>query len=271
MKKKKNIITGILLTSLLFSGYSFAQSSANNNLEATAKIVVSCSINAETINFGIISSPLSSQASNSNMNVLCNNNASYKIDLAYGGIYGSGGSSNPNYDIVYGSTNSGFNNYVISGKTNNYVGSFNCGFSGAFAGKVYFYTNTAASIYGYSTTNDWITDTKSACVTNGTMTGTKPTGWIGAYNDTGKQPVGGAAYNYGVMAGTVNKNSVAYSISVPGDSSKVWNVGNNSYTATGNGLNQSIPINAKIVPGSSSSLFPAQDFYLDTVTATITY
>ena len=267
---KKNILTGILLSSTLFSGYSFAQSSANNNLEATAKVVVSCSIIADNINFGVLSSPLVSQSSNSNMNVLYNNNASYKIDLAYGGIYGAGGSVNPNYDIAFNYSTGSYNYYYIYGKSNNNVGFFACGFAGSEVGKAYFSNATVAGIYGYSSTS-WIVDTKKVCTSNGTATGTSPTGWVGAYNVSGKQPVGAAAYNYGVMAGAVNKNSVAYSISVPGDASKVWNLGNNSYTATGNGLNQSIPLNAKIIPGSSSSLFPAQDFYLDTVTATITY
>lgn len=79
------------------------------------------------------------------------------------------------------------------------------------------------------------------------------------------------AYNYGLMTGTVKGDKIAYSIQVPGNPSQVWNSGNFSYTATGTGSSQSIPVKATLVPGQSSSSYPAPDMYMDTATATINF
>ena len=267
--KKKILITTIFIGSL-FSGYSFAQSSSDS-LQTTAKLIPTCTMSAENVNFGVILSPLTAQSSNSKMNVLCNNNATFKIDLAYGGIYGAGSSVNQNYLLSFSSSYATYNLYSIYDKSNNYLGGIACGFSGAQSGQVLLSTSALAQVYGYSSTS-WIADTKKVCSSDGTKTGTSPAGWDGNYNVSGKQFMKqGTGYSYGIMTGAVNNNSVAYSISLPNDSTKVWNNGNNSYSSTGTGVTQNIAINAKIVPGNSSSLFPAQDFYLDTVTAVIAF
>lgn len=261
--KYTNIFTTIsfLALSLPYSA-SFA-SSSNNNLETTAKIVTSCTINVENVNFGILPAPLVAQSANSQMHVLCNNNASYKVDLAYGGIYGQGAAPSGYSFKYYGSGNL----YYLVTPTNTNLGYINCSTDGKIA-----YSNLAvANYFGSNNVSVWVPDSKHTCTTNGTIAGTYPTGWTGAYNATGTQPIAGSAYAYGIMSGSINKNSVAYSISIPNDSSKVWNAGNNSYSATGTGLLQNISVNAKIVPDKSSSLFPAQDFYLDTVSAVITF
>lgn len=54
-------------------------------------------------------------------------------------------------------------------------------------------------------------------------------------------------------------------------SAKIWSKGLNSHKGTGVGAEQKIAVNAKIVPEKSSSKYVAQDTYLDTVIATITY
>lgn len=264
---KKNIITGLLLSSVLFSGYSFAQTSANNNLQTTAKLVASCTMIAENVNFGILTSPLVAQKSSSNMTVLCNNNASYKIDLAYGGVYGTGNPTS-DYTVSYQNKSSFVHTYDVRNKSGAIIGTLSCGGTGgSAAGQVSFSTPALAQIFGASP-YIWVSNaTYKGCTTDAT----KPIGWTGLFDAAGQQTLGGAAYNYGVMTGAIKKNLVAYNISVPTDPNKVWNAGNNSHTATGTGVNQIIPVNGTIVPAKSSSLFPAEDFYLDTVTAVITF
>ncbi len=78
------------------------------------------------------------------------------------------------------------------------------------------------------------------------------------------------SYSSGKMMGGAKGDSVAYTIFIPDDSSKVWSVGKNSYSGIGTGSNQTIPVRAQIVPAESAA-FPAPDFYSDTVVATITY
>lgn len=261
--KHTQIIMALSIFALSLSSSAAFASSTSNNLETTAKIITSCTIAAENVNFGILPSPLTTQAAQSQMHVLCNNNASYKVDLAYGGIYGEGGMPSGYSFKYYGSGNL----YYVVTPTGSNLGYINCSTDGKIA-----YSNLAvANFYGSTNVSMWLTDTKHTCTTNGTLAGTYPTGWTGPYNGVGTQPIPGSAYAYGIMTGSVNKNSVAYSISIPNDSSKVWNMGNNSYNATGTGVLQNISVNAKIVPDKSTSLFPAQDFYLDTVTAVIAF
>lgn len=263
---KKNILTGMLFSSLLLTGQAFAQS-ANNNLQTTAKLVASCTMVAQNVNFGILLSPLTAQKSSSNMNVLCNNNASYKIDLSYGGVYGTGNPTS-DYTVAYSNFSGFVHNYQVRNTSGAIIGVLSCGGSGgSVAGQTSFSTPALAQIYGASP-YVWVSNaTYKACSTDTT----KPLGWVGAYDASGQQTLGGAAYNYGVMTGAIKKNLVAYNISIPTDPNKVWNAGNNSYTATGTGSSQTIPLNSTIVPAKSSSLFPAEDFYLDTVTAVITF
>jgi hypothetical protein len=83
--------------------------------------------------------------------------------------------------------------------------------------------------------------------------------------------IGSTPYAYGKMSGAAKGDSIAYSIQLPGDSSKVWNAGNYSYTTTGTGSNQSIPVVASLVPSQTASPYPSADTYLDTVIATISY
>jgi spore coat protein U-like protein len=83
--------------------------------------------------------------------------------------------------------------------------------------------------------------------------------------------VAGNAYGYGVMTGTAKGDTIAYFIQVPNNPSQVWNSGNYSYSSTGTGANQSIPVVATLKPSNTPSSYPTADSYLDTVTATITY
>lgn len=82
---------------------------------------------------------------------------------------------------------------------------------------------------------------------------------------------GTPAYDYGRMVGVAKGDFIGYFISIPGDSSKVWNTGNNSYSGTGTGVTQTLPLNAKIIPNQSGSNYPTPDLYTDTVTATINF
>lgn len=252
---------GLLSILAFFSGSVFADSSVKN-FDATAKIENTCTISAENVNFGVVYSPLTSQASNSTMNVHCTNATAYKIDLAYGGVYGSGSGEKGNFTYsIVGNTNDTqtikiYNNSVaISTNSRDIFCTKN------WTSYITFYTKEAAAFYGNpnAALNTYVADPKGLCVSSYIKK---------SVFDTLGQPT---PYAYGVMKGSLRGDNLAYSISVPGDLTKVWNVGNSSYSATGNGVSQEIVINAKIVPGNSSSKYPAQDMYTDTVTAVIAY
>ena len=260
MKLLKLIIPAIL--SLLIS-QSFAQTTATNTTKATAQLAASCTIKANNVSWGALILPLTSQSATGNMDVLCNKGAPYSIDLAYGGIYGAG-STATGYTIAFYSNNATGILYNVSGYGSAGMG---CGL-GTYAGQSWFANLTIANLYGSNTTG-WQVNNK-ACVGDGTLAGTRPTGWVGAYNAAGRQSIGGPAYSYGLISG-VKGDQIGYSIEVPGASSKVWNFGVNSYAATGTGVSESIPVKATLIPGKSTSTYPAPDLYSDTVTATITY
>lgn len=243
-----------------------ASASANeltDNLTTTAKIENFCSISANDLNFGVVNLPLTAQSANSTMNVLCNNNTSYTIDLAYGGIYGQGATGNGNIYTSYpsaGGETTDFKIFLIYENGVN-IGALSCGKStGGLKNTVYFFANQpVASLYGAKTTGSYIPDVYSAC----------NNGYINSQTLTNLAGV--PAYSYGVMNGAAKSDKLAYSISLPNDSSKVWNAGNHSYTSKGIGSNQEIAINASLIPDKSSSKYIAQDTYLDTITATISY
>lgn len=79
------------------------------------------------------------------------------------------------------------------------------------------------------------------------------------------------AYTYGEMTGAAKGDKIGYSIQVPGNPGQVWNNGQNSYSSTGTGVTQTIPVVGSIVPGQSGSAYPTPDSYMDTVTATVNF
>lgn len=217
-------------------------------VKSTATMQSTCSIEAESINFGVVASPLMMQTANSEMNLKCSNATAYTVDLTYGGIYGQG--QDINYTFAFSSSGSGGRAYRILNSEGVQVGSIAC----LTNGTVQFYTAETAKLYGATQTDKPISDKYGAC------TGSTP------------NPLSfSSSYDYGVMTGISKGDSLAYSIAVPGDSNKVWNKGKNSYSSTGNGDIQTISMNAKIVPDKSASKYPAPDMYLDTVTAIISY
>lgn len=237
--------------------------------KTTATIQSTCSIEANPIGFGVVSTPLMMQQSQSEMNIKCSNASAYTVDLAYGGIYGEG-TSNSEYKLRYNWSNSSASQFDIYNNLGVKTGWISCGFGSQY-GSVYLGNPIAGTLYGYTTTNTWVQDTKGVCTSDSTKSGTYPKGWVGSYSDTSGQPVGGPAYNYGVMIGASKGHTLAYSINLPGDSNKIWNNGNNSYNSTGNGDFQSIILVAKIIPENSGKPYPAPDIYLDTITAIISY
>ena len=74
-----------------------------------------------------------------------------------------------------------------------------------------------------------------------------------------------------MITGGAYGDKIAYSIEVPGDSSKVWNAGVNSYSSTGTGATESIPVKASIIPSKSGSNYPVPDLYMDIVTTVISF
>lgn len=98
----KNIkIALALLASFCALGTAQAQSNvATNTTKATAQLVASCEMTAQSVNFGNVMLPLTTQSATSNLNVLCNKGATYTIEMTYGGVYGQGYPG----DTVYYST-----------------------------------------------------------------------------------------------------------------------------------------------------------------------
>jgi spore coat protein U-like protein len=78
-------------------------------------------------------------------------------------------------------------------------------------------------------------------------------------------------YSYGKMIGVSSGDNIAYSIQVPGNPGQIWNSGESSYSSTGTGSAQSIPVVGTLVPGQSGSTYPTPDSYMDTVTATVNF
>lgn len=114
----------------------------------------------------------------------------------------------------------------------------------------------------------------SACNYGGTVNGTYQTVYYYNYGSPycpSTYSYSSTPYGYGKMSGAANGDSIAYSIQVPGNSSEIWNSGNYSYTATGTGSNQTIPVVVTLVPSQTANQYPSADNYLDTVTATINY
>ena len=257
---KNLIISGIILA--FSNSIAFAQSASNSNadLKSTAKMENTCLMSVDNILFGQVFAPLTSQVSQSQMKVLCNNNASYKIELAYGGVYGTGGSTyNPaDIRIVTDLVMPNFRSYKIYVKdepVSALRADIEC--NNQYNNKVGILSNEMGVI---------LNGKKGNFVSiSGICSG------VTAYAAGFANIPGSPSYAYGVMNGGLSGDKLAYKITVPGDTSKVWNAGNSSYTATGTGAEQIVNVNAQIVPGNSTSLYPAQDMYTDIITAVISY
>lgn len=255
MKIKLKIST-LALVNLIISSSALAGNSTSN-FDTTATIESFCSINAGDINFGVVSLPLTAQSANAQMNVLCSNNTPYTINLAYGGKYGSGSKGGEITAVRIHSQADG-DAFVLyqDGKQLDLGSSHHI--SCYYAGGVYFHTQKVAEVFGMNVSGK-INDASNIC-SGATL-----------LDSFVKTNIYSVAYDFGMMVGSMKGDNLAYRITIPGDSSKTWNNGKNSYSLIGTGANQNIVMNAQIVPDSSSSQYLAQDSYLDTVTATISY
>lgn len=206
--------------------------------QTTATLSSSCTITAQNLNFGNLVLPLSAQSTSANMSVLCSKNHAYTIGLAYGGVYGQGTTTGNSWNIQQ------------SGGTYNIFyyknGTFLTGIDGRTCAQV---LSWSESVVG--TAND-VAQTGWTCGATGTFAVT-------------------SAYGYGKMIGVANGDNIAYSIQVPGQPAQIWNAGESSYSATGTGASQTIPVVGTIVPSQSGSNYPPPDSYMDTVTATINF
>jgi spore coat protein U-like protein len=221
---------------LALSALSLASAqTATTPLKATATLNSSCTISATGVTFGAIMAPLNAQSSSGNMNILCNAGTAYTINLAYGGMYGQLGPGD--YLAVGGTPQAG---YIVYSR----------------------YTSTGVLIPNSTVAIRDINYPSYAAVGSalGGCTYT-PTACTFA----------SSSYAYGKMIGVAKGDNIAYSISVPGNPGQVWNTGAGSYTGTGTGDTQSLPILAQIVPGQSGRPYPTADTYIDTVTATLSY
>ena len=229
---KNNKIYMALL--IAFASTSAMADNQSSTFKASSILTATCTLSANSVNFGAFMLPLSSQSAGSSLTMLCSNKAPYTIDLSYGGVYGQGQTGDGSYWRYDRSPNSYEQIWNKYSATHNFIDQKYVMASGFYA------EQTAAASLG-CTMAGW------QCFTART------------------------SYDYGIMTGAAKGDSVAYSIFVPGDNSKVWNSGKNSYSGIGSGQEEQISFQAKIVPAQSGSSYPTPDFYMDTVTATVTY
>lgn len=265
MKTLKSIIP-LALYVMVFTNISYADTvpvKTTTSNKATATLSATCSISAQSVNFGSLILPLTSQSANSQINLLCTNKSPYTIELSYGGIYGSGSIASGYTMGYYAGGNGNVNIYNIYNTDSSKMGTLACYSNGT----IQVLGAGVPTIFGYPAAGNY-TDTNGTCNTS-SMT---PKDWVGAYNTPGTQSISsGLSYDYGMITGAAKGNQLAYSIAVPYSPTKVWNKGVNSYTSAGTGVLDSIPLKATLIPSKSSSSYPAPDMYSDTVTATINY
>lgn len=239
MRAIKNLMTlamsSILALSVSLSTESYAGTSTASP-KATATIPSACTISAQNIAFGNLVLPISAQTASSTMTVLCSNKASYTVGLAYGGVYGQGGTNTGNYWVEEGC---------------------GAGTGGCFNDGTWYYEYNASGTFIAKQEDNW-------------ATGQSPANTTGPYQVGGSYPEHYVAYAYGEMTGVAKGDHIGYFIAVPGGSN-VWNAGESNYTAAGIGSSQSITMKATLVPAQSTSSYPSPDSYMDTVVATISY
>lgn len=249
---KKNIITNSLaMAAIIASGNVFADNNTTN-FQANAEVENSCVVTSAEINFGVISAPLSQQGSSGAMSVICTKGTPYSIDLSYGGVYGQGTHHADTVTSSYNKSEANGYSYKLTSHRDGDIGIVYCQNNK----QVSFANISTAQKFGYNTTA-MVDDVNNFC-----SVGASPPSVIS---------IGSMPYEFGMMQGSVRGDGLAYQITIPGDINKVWNSGKNAYTSVGTGQIQDIEVNAKIVPGSSSSTHVAQDGYNDTVTARIDY
>jgi spore coat protein U-like protein len=261
MIKNQSLLKYIIISSLMvmisitLQSSSYAASSTASN-QATATVAAVCTISAQNLNFGNLVLPLSAQSASTNMTVLCSKNHSYTVGMAYGGIYGVGQSQTPTSvsaaSYCATSTTDDGGNYTLYNVYNS---------SGSQVATVY-----GAYALGFISTS---TLKPGQCAAP-TAAGQTLTSSDNKYGPMTFNSVT-VAYAYGEMIGVAKGDSVAYSIQVPGNPGQVWNTGENNYTSTGTGASQTIPVVGTLVPSQSSGNYPTPDYYLDTVTATVSF
>lgn len=213
--------------------YAQTLNTATTTTKATATLASVCTLSSQNINFGQIILPIATQTATSSITVQCTKGSPYTIGLAYGGVYGQGTSGGGDYYIV------------------TYIGG---------QGTYVLYNH-------YSATGTLLGSTSSSALnTTGLVHGS---GTLAVGSKWWVNPAS-TPYSYGLLNGAAHADTIGYSIQMPNQPSLVWNNGVNSYSSTGTGQNQSIPIVATLQSGHGVA-YPTADSYLDIITATVSY
>lgn len=235
----------LILSSLTLISSSSIYAQTTNNItaspKATATLAANCTIATQNVNFGAIVLPIGAQSASSNMTIQCSKNAPYTVNLAYGGIYGQGGVANGNYWVHEGCPQTCTMNW-----------------------NWYYEYNTSGQLVAQQQYQN--------VLTNGQLDLSKINIPGATWNSTTQTyQVQSTSYAYGKMNGAAKGDTIAYFIQIPNNPSLVWNSGNSSYSTTGTGANQTIPVVATLVPAQTASPYPTADSYIDVITATINY
>lgn len=239
------------IASILFSGNSFANENSKADMLTSAEVEGVCFIQANDVNFGQVSLPLTTQGASSQMTVLCSEGLTYRIGLSYTGS--TGAASGGNYSVSLNADYSSWAEYNIY-ENNVKVGIIACDNSNYMG----FYSKETAALMGFPNFNGTFHITGSYC--NGKQFLQEKVTSIPGYSPT-----------FGTMLGLSKGDNLAYKITIPDDNTKIWSSGNNVYRSTGTGVKQNISVNAQIIPDKSSSLYVAQDNYLSNVVVEIEY
>lgn len=233
----------------------------NKSFNSTAKIENICNLEVQDINFGVISLPLTTQSANSEMNILCTNNTAYEIKIKYNNKSGDvpGLKITRAGDGVPQGNGPEYNVYIDEKK----VGIMACGWSykNYYKGKVIFSSKAVAdlfgsTVYGSASQGKWHTDTYGACTLE-TIPGPNYKSLVNAISN-------------GAMLGLNKGDKLAYQILLPG-TNDTWGTGNDTFKSIGTGSQVSITLNARIMPENSSSLYVAQDTYIENVVTEIIF
>lgn len=268
----KNSRITILVFLALLGTNAIAQNSVKNNFEASAKVENFCSIKTENLNFGVLNAPLTAQSANSKLRVLCTKNSAYSINLMYGLSEGQVPSDfGDEYTLVVRlHTNQGgaYRTYYQVKKNNVNVtpnDAYDTECNVLQPDKINLMTDAALEFFGRKGQDKGWYDMPGICIKN--------TGYFPVIDNEKLKELRSelSVQEYGKMKGLMKGNVVAYKITVPGDSLKTWSRNVNDVKSIGTGVEQEFDMNAQIVPIKSSSLYVAEDNYLDNVTAEISY
>lgn len=249
----KKITSLILLPIISLGAQAQVVSEKNENIEIKAVINPGCFLNADDINFGILSMPITNQSASSNMRVLCSKNTDLSIEIVYGAST-SGGQTSGTFTAVLKNSNAA-NHYKINKDGVAYT-KWNTDVSCSPTLGMQVYSQEIANLYNVTyVAGAWQPDVANIC--SGKNINTSTLASLGIPSQ-------------GKLTGLSNGEQIAFSIEVPNNSTQVWN-STNKYPIITTGIEQSIPMKANIKSSENPTHRMSPDIYQSILTVVVTY